>query len=55
MIRNQVRVQVRYKVTIRETSQIDHIKTYSNYIRNKPTRPVSAKGVQLNKLVVTIV
>ena len=45
MVTNQVRVQVRHEITTRETSQIDRIEIYSNYIRNKPQRPVSAKSI----------
>ena len=55
MVRNQARVQVRYEVMIRETSQVDRTQTYSNYIRNKPKRPVSVKNIRPSKLVVTIV
>ena len=45
MVRNQVRVRVRYAVTIRETSWVDRTETYSNYIGNKSKRPVSAKSI----------
>ena len=53
MVRDQVRVQVRYAVTIRQTNRVDQI--YSNYIRNKPKRPVPVKSIQPSKQVVTIV
>ena len=45
MVRNQVRVQVRYGITTRETSWTDCTEMYSNYIKNKPKRPVSAKSI----------
>ena len=43
MVRKQVRVEVRYGITTKETSWIDRTKTYSNYMGNKPQRPVTAK------------
>ena len=36
MVRNQVRVQVRYEIKIQKTSWIDRTEIYSNYTRNKP-------------------
>ena len=42
MVRNQVRIQAKYETT---TRQLDHTETYSNYIRNKPKRPVLAKNI----------
>ena len=55
MVRHKVRVQVRYGVTTEETSQIDRTKIHSNYIGNKPERPVTVKTHQPSRLVVTIV
>ena len=55
MVRNQVKVQVRYEVMTQETRWVDHTQTHSNYIRSKPIRPVSVENIQPNKLVVTIV
>ena len=55
MVRNQVRVQVRYEVTTCRTSQTDHTKSHSNYIKNKPKRPITAKNIQPSTLVVTII
>ena len=55
MVRHEVRVQVRYKVMTEKTSWIDHTKIHSNYITNKPQRPVTAKTRQPSKLVVTII
>ena len=43
MVRKQVRVEVRYGITTKETSRIDHTETYSNYMGNKPQRPVTVK------------
>ena len=43
MVRNQVRIQVRYKATTHGTSWVDCTETYSNYIRNKPKGPVSVR------------
>ena len=45
MVRNQVRVRVRYEVTTRETSRVDHIQTHSNCIENKPKRPVTGESI----------
>ena len=55
MVRNQVRVRVRYKVKTQETSRVDRIQTHSNCIENKPKRPVTAESIKPSKLVVTIV
>ena len=44
MVRNQVRVQVRYEVMTCETSQTDHTEIHGNYIGNKPRRPVQRKA-----------
>ena len=48
MVRNQVRIQVRYEVMTRETSWVDRTE-------NQPKRPVSAENIRPSKLVVTIV
>ena len=55
MVRNQVRVQVRYEITTQKTSWTDRIKIHSNYIENDPQRPVTAKIIRPSKLVVKIV
>ena len=52
MVGNQVRVQVRYKITTWETSRTDHTKIYSNYIGNK--LQLQQKSYK-NQLVVTII
>ena len=43
MVRHQVRVQVRYEVTIRKTSWTANTKIHSNFIGNRPRRPVTVK------------
>ena len=43
MVRHQVRVQVRYGVMTKVTSRIDHTEIHSNYIGNKPQKPVTVK------------
>ena len=55
MVRNQVRVQVRYSTMTYETSRTDHTEIYSNYIGKYATNTSSAKIIQPSKLVVTIV
>ena len=35
MVRKWVRTEIRYRVTTKETSRVDHTETYSNYIGNK--------------------
>ena len=55
MVRNQVRVQVRYEVMTQETSWVDRTQRHSNNIRSKPKRPASVENLQPSKLVVTIV
>ena len=38
----------------KETSRIDYVKIHSNYMGNKPKRPVTMKIQQPSKLVITI-
>ena len=45
MVRNQVRIQAEYETMTHKTSQMDRTETHSNYIRNKPKRPVLAKNI----------
>ena len=51
MVRNQVRVQVRYEITVREVSRIDRTETNGTYIRNKPKGQFQQKAYdQINWL-----
>ena len=45
MVRNQVRIQAKYETMTCTTSQVDRTETHSNYIRNKPKRPVLVKNI----------